>query len=200
MIDNVLERKQLSLRMKITLKSLISAGMIALAVVLPQIAHLAVGAQAGVMLLPMYLPVLLGSCILGARWGTAVGVLSPLVSYLITSAFGSPMPAAARLPFMMAELAIFALVSGMFSKLIEKHSWMAFPAVIAAEICGRAFFMLLVTVFAGITPFTPAMIWGQIKTGFVGLAIQAVLVPLIVIGLGYLLKKNNSDENRNENE
>ena len=53
MIDNVLERKQLSLRMKITLKSLISAGMIALAVVLPQIAHLAVGAQAGVMLLPM---------------------------------------------------------------------------------------------------------------------------------------------------
>ena len=39
------------------------------------------------------------------------------------------------------------------------------------------------------------MIWGQIKTGFVGLAIQAVLVPLIVIGLGYLLRKNNSDEN-----
>lgn len=195
MIDNVLERKQLSLRMKITLKSLISAGIIALAVVLPQIAHLAVGAQAGVMLLPMYLPVLLGSCILGVRWGTAVGVLSPFVSYLITSAFGSPMPAAARLPFMMAELAMFALVSGMFSKMIEKHLWMAFPAVIAAEICGRAFFMLLVTVFAGITPFTPSMIWGQIKTGFVGLAIQAVLVPLIVIGLGYLLKKNNSDEN-----
>lgn len=195
MIDNVLERKQLSLRMKITLKSLISAGIIALAVVLPQIAHLAVGAQAGVMLLPMYLPVLLGSCILGARWGTAVGVLSPFVSYLITSAFGSPMPAAARLPFMMAELAMFALVSGTFSKMIEKHLWMAFPAVIAAEICGRAFFMLLVTVFAGITPFTPSMIWGQIKTGFVGLAIQAVLVPLIVIGLGYLLKKNNSDEN-----
>lgn len=195
MIDNVLERKQLSLRMKITLKSLISAGMIALAVVLPQIAHLAVGAQAGVMLLPMYLPVLLGSCILGARWGTAVGVLSPFVSYLITSVFGSPMPVAARLPFMMAELAMFALVSGMFSKMIEKHLWMAFPAVIAAEICGRAFFMLLVTVFAGITPFSTAMIWGQIKTGFVGLAIQAVLVPLIVIGLGYLLKKNNSDEN-----
>ena len=195
MIDNVLERKRLSLRMKITLKSLISAGMIALAVVLPQIAHLAVGAQAGVMLLPMYLPVLLGSCILGARWGTAVGVLSPFVSYLITSAFGSPMPAAARLPFMMTELAMFALVSGMFSKMIEKHLWMAFPAVIAAEICGRAFFMLLVTVFAGITPFSTAMIWGQIKTGFVGLAIQAVLVPLIVIGLGYLLRKNNSDEN-----
>ena len=195
MIDNVLERKQLSLRMKITLKSLISAGMIALAVVLPQIAHLAVGAQAGVMLLPMYLPVLLGSCILGARWGTAVGVLSPFVSYLITSVFGSPMPVAARLPFMMAELAMFALVSGMFSKMIDKHLWMAFPAVIAAEICGRAFFMLLVTVFAGITPFSTAMIWGQIKTGFVGLAIQAVLVPLIVIGLGYLLKKNNSDEN-----
>ena len=53
MIENVLERKQASLQIKITVKALIAMGIAALAVILPQIAHLAVGAQAGVLLLPM---------------------------------------------------------------------------------------------------------------------------------------------------
>jgi hypothetical protein len=61
----------------------------------------------------MYLPVLLGGCLLGWRWALAVGVLSPVVSFLITSLAGAPMPALPRLPFMMAELAVFALVSGL---------------------------------------------------------------------------------------
>ena len=77
MIENVLERKQASLQIKITVKALIAMGIAALAVILPQIAHLAVGAQAGVLLLPMYLPVLLGGCLLGYRWGLAVGMVSP---------------------------------------------------------------------------------------------------------------------------
>lgn len=116
MIENVLERKQASLQIKITVKALIAMGIAALAVILAQIAHLAVGAQAGVLLLPMYLPVLLGGCLLGYRWGLAVGMVSPLLSYLITSSLGTPMPALARLPFMMAELAVFAAVAGLFSE------------------------------------------------------------------------------------
>lgn len=100
MIESVLERKQLSLRMKITVKSLISLGISALAVILPQIAHLAFGGAAGVKYLPMYQPVLLGGCLPGIRWGLAVGIFSPVVSFLITSAFGDPMPALARLPYL----------------------------------------------------------------------------------------------------
>ena len=134
MIETALTKRQASLRTKITVKSLVSLSIVVLAVALPQLAHLAVGAQAGIMLLPMYLPVLLGGCILGWRWGVAAGMLSPLVSFLITSAAGNAMPAAARLPFMMAELAVFALVSGMFSKQIERRSWVAFPAVIEKQI------------------------------------------------------------------
>ena len=49
--------------------------------------------------LPMYLPVLLGS----AR-AAVIDLLSPLASFVITSAVSYPMPAAAHLPFMMAEL------------------------------------------------------------------------------------------------
>ncbi len=194
MIENVLERKQVAFRTRITVKTLISMGIVALAVILPQIAHLAFGAGAGIMLLPMYLPVLLGGCILGTSWGIGIGVASPLVSYIITSAVSSPMPALARLPFMMAELALFAAVSGLFANKIEKNPMMAFPAVILAEVSGRAFFMLLVVIFANVTPFTPAMIFSQIKTGLVGLALQAVIVPLAVIGLKYLIDKDAKND------
>lgn len=188
MIDNVLTRRQASLKLRITVKALISIGITALAVVLPQIAHLAVGASAGIMLLPMYLPVLLGGCLLGAKWGVAIGILSPLASFFITS-----MPAA-RLPFMMAELAVFALITGLFSSAIQKNAWMAFPAVILAQVCGRAFFMLSVVMFGKFAGLASAMIWGQIKTGFVGLAAQAVIVPLMVVALSRILEKDKTND------
>ena len=191
MIESVLARKQLSLRVKITVKTLISVGLIALAVILPQIFHFAFGAQSGVKFLPMYLPVLLGGCLLGIRWGVAVGALSPLVSFLITSAAGNPMPALARLPFMSAELVIFAAVAGAFSKKIAKNALWAFPAVISAQIVGRAAFLALVAIFQSVSPFTPALIWGQIVSGVTGLILQAIFAPLIVIALKALLDKKS---------
>ncbi len=183
MVESVLTRKNYSLKIKITVKGLISAGLIALAVALPQLIHAALGQQGGMQLLPMYLPVLIGGCILGTWWGLGIGVLSPVVSFLITLAFGNPMPIAARLPFMAAELAVFAAVSGLFSQKIAANVWTAFPAVLLAQIAGRAVFMLLAVVFQSVTSFTPATVWSQIQTGLVGIVLQAAVVPFIVMGL-----------------
>lgn len=193
MIENVLTRNGVSFRMKITVKSLISAGIIALAVILPQLVHLFAGAQGGVKWLPMYLPVLIGGCLLGWKWGLGIGMLSPVVSFLITSAFGNPMPALARLPFMVAELAVFAAVSGMFSEKIVKNAWLAFPAVLLAQVAGRCVFILLVLIFQSVTPFTPAVIWSQIQTGLLAMVLQAVIVPFIVMGLRSILIKNENE-------
>lgn len=193
MIENVLTRNGVSFRMKITVKSLISAGIIALAVILPQLVHLFAGAQGGVKWLPMYLPVLIGGCLLGWKWGLGIGMLSPMVSFLITSAFGNPMPALARLPFMVAELAVFAAVSGLFSEKIVKNAWLAFPAVLLAQVAGRCVFMLLVLIFQSVTPFTPAVIWSQIQTGLLAVVLQAVIVPFIVMGLRSILIKNENE-------
>lgn len=187
MLENVLSRKNASIKTKITVKTLLSVGLIALAVVLPQIVHLALGQPGGVQLLPMYLPVLIGGCLLGWRWAIAVGALSPVVSYLLTSMMGEAMPALPRLPFMIAELAVFALVSGLFSKKIYQNGLWAFPAVILAQLAGRAVFLGLVAIFQSVTPFTVEMIWSQILTGWVGPAIQAVIVPLLIIGLRAIL-------------
>lgn len=192
MIENALRSRQVSFKLGITVKALISAGIVALAVLLPQLAHLALGEQAGMRFLPMYLPVLLGGCLLGWQWGLGIGLLSPLVSYLITAAAGSPMPALARMPFMMAELAVFAVICGVFSDKIAKNGLMAFPAVLLAQLGGRSVFLLSAAAFSGVSPLNAAMVWGQIQTGFAGLLIQAVLAPVIIIGLKAFMDKSGS--------
>lgn len=192
MMENALRSRQVSFKLGITVKALISAGIVALAVLLPQLAHLALGEQAGMRFLPMYLPVLLGGCLLGWQWGLGIGLLSPLVSYLITAAAGSPMPALARLPFMMAELAVFAVICGVFSDKIAKNGLMAFPAVLLAQLGGRSVFLLSAAAFSGVSPLNAAMVWSQIQTGFAGLLIQAVLAPVIIIGLKAFMDKSGS--------
>lgn len=194
MFENALTMRNVSYGTKLTCKTLVSAGLVALAVILPQLVHIALGASGGVKFLPMYLPVLIGGCLLGVRWGFAVGALSPLISFVITSAMGNPMPMAARLPFMMAELAVFAAVSGAFTKKIAVNGLWVFPAVILAQISGRAVFLGLVTVMQNFTQFTPSMIWGQIQAGFVGLAMQAVLVPVIIISLRRVMIKDGKND------
>ncbi|MBQ9516288.1 MAG: hypothetical protein IJR57_09275 [Ruminococcus sp.] len=191
MLESVLVHRKVTVKNKITVKILTSVGLIALSVILPQIVHLALGQPGGVQLLPMYLPVLIGGCLLGSKWAIVVGALSPVVSFAITSMFGEAMPALPRLPFMVAELAVFAVVSGLFSKKIYEKGLWAFPAVILAQLAGRAVFLCLVAIFQNIAPFTVPMIWSQILTGWVGLAIQVVLVPLMIIGLRAILVKDH---------
>ncbi len=193
MLENVLARHNVSFKIRITVKSLVSAGIVALAVLLPQLVHLAFGQAGGVQWLPMYLPVLLGGCLLGTWWGLGVGVAAPLVSFAITSAMGNAMPAASRLPFMVAELAVFAAVSGLFSKKIAANGWMAFPAVLLAAVSGRTVFLLLVLLFQSVAPFSPALVWAQIQTGFIGLILQAVVVPFVVMGLKVLFDRDRHD-------
>ena len=190
MIESVLAKHNAKLGTKITVKSLISVGVIALAVLLPQLVHLVAGASGGVQWLPMYLPVLLGGCLLGWKWGLGVGVLSPLVSFAITSLTGNAMPAAFRLPYMMAELAVFAAVSGLFSKKIAENGWMAFPAVLLAQVSGRAVFLALAAVFQGVSALSAAAVWSQIQAGLLGMVLQAVLVPFIAMGLRALLLRD----------
>ncbi len=190
MLENVLVKRNATVKTKVAVKTIVSAILIALAIALPQIVHAIVGAPGGVKYLPMYLPVLIGGCILGIRWGLSVAVLSPVFSYLITLAFGNPMPALARLPFMIAELSVMAVVTGAFSQKISDNSWMAFPAVLLAFVVGRSFFVALVAIFGSVAPFTVSVIWSQIQSGFIGLIAQSVIVPFVVMGLNACLKKS----------
>ena len=193
MFENILVLKNITIKKRALYKSIVSASLIALAVLLPQIVHLALGQPGGAKWLPMYLPVLIGGCLLGSKWALAVGVLSPVVSFAITTLIGNPMPTAERLPFMIAELGIFALVSGLFTKKISLNAAWSLPAVICAQIAGRLSFLGLSALFSKFVSFTPMMIWGQIKTGAFALALQVVFVPLIIMLLKKVLTKGEKE-------
>lgn len=186
MINAVLAKKELTGSAKISIKALLTFATVVAAVGLPQIVHLIAGSGGGVKWLPMYLPVLFGACLLGARWGVIAGIASPAVSFLITSAAGNPMPTAARLPFMAAELALMALIAGIFSSKTAEKPLLSFAAVASALVAGRAFFLLLVTIFAPVIPFTPQIIFGQIVTGIPGLILCATAVPLALIAVSHI--------------
>lgn len=189
MLDAVLSRCKLGLR--ISVKSAISALLIALAVVLPQIAHASGGAEAGAVYLPMYAPALLAGCLLGPIWGVGVGVLSPIVSFALTSLFmANPMPTAERLPVMILELLVFGLLSGLFAKKIEKNPYLAFPVVALAQVSGRAVYL----VYNLIAGRTFAALISTVQTGLPGLYIQLILVPLIVICLSTLCKEKKDEK------
>lgn len=178
MLDAVLKQKSVAVKMSV--KTTVAAVLVILAVGLPQIAHVAGGAVAGAKWLPMYAPVLLAGCLLGWRWGLAVGVLSPIISFGFTSlALEATMPALARLPYMTAELALFGFISGLFAGYMRKHPIAAFAAVVCAQIAGRSFYV----VYNLIIGASLSQILNGLQTGLVGLCVQATLVPLISIAI-----------------
>ena len=193
MIDSILISKGIENRAsRNKVKSLIAVFTVVLAVASPFVAHIAFGAASGVKWLPMYYPVLLAGLLLRPLYGLAVGITSPLISFILTSIMGSPMPALVRLPFMMAELAVFGAVSGAFSSLVSKRNYLAFPAVLLSELVGRGVFLALVAMFNSVTPLTPGLIWNQIKMGWPGLLFSLIVVPSIVMIIGYFSKKSEN--------
>ena len=193
MLDMILRRKNATRRTEITTKTLTSFFVVVLAVVLPQLTHLIAGAGGGVTWLPMYLPVLLGGCLLGAGYALFCGVLAPLASYVATLAItGTAMPAAGRLPFMIAELAIFAVIGGLFSARIAENTLWSVLAVISAQLAGRGAFLLLVAAFnaLGATSLTFSSVWAQVISGVPGLILQILAVPFTVLILKRIFKED----------
>ena len=183
MLENVLKSNNIAV--KITVKSLVSAGLVVAAAFLPLLVHSVAGASGGATWLPMYLPVLVGGCLLGGVFGATIGACSPVASYFISQAvLGAAMPAAIKLPYMIIELTVFGLVSGLFAKKITQRPFVAFPAVFAAQIAGRAVSLLSqAIVIAASGQGQYASLFSMIRTGLPGLFLQAVLVPLIILFL-----------------
>ena len=95
-------------RMSYVKRSVITAACIGLCVVLPMAFHAI--PNAGSLLSPMHIPVLLSGLICGWSFGLLCGLAGPLLSTLITG-----MPLVAHSPPMLVELAVYGLASGSFA-------------------------------------------------------------------------------------
>ena len=162
--------------MKSTKRLVFAALCTAIGILLPQLLHAI--PQGGNIFLPMHIPVLLCGFICGPGWGLACGAICCTLSHLITG-----MPVALIYPGMVCELAVYGLISGLMFNIFKKKRklWATYLCLITAMLCGRIVSGLLngLVFRAGSYSFS---IWlsASFVTGFPGIAIQLILIPLLV--------------------
>lgn len=157
----------------------IAALCVALGVVLPVAVH---GIpNAGSVLLPMHIPVLLCGLLCGPAYGLACGVVTPLLSSLITS-----MPPAAMLPSMVCELAVYGLAAGLLILLVRTKSQVAnvYISLVGAMLVGRVVYGIVNALIFRAGEYS-MQVWltASFVTALPGIIIQLVLLPLVVLAL-----------------
>ena len=159
-------------------KLVFTAVCAALCLVLPMAFHAV--PNAGVVFLPMHIPVLLCGLICGWPYGGVCGLVGPLISSLITG-----MPPAAMLPSMMVECCTYGVISGLLMRFVRTKYTVAdlYISLIAAMAAGRIIAGLAKAwIFTpGISPF--AWVTTSLVSGIPGIAIQLVLMPAVVFAL-----------------
>ena len=156
----------------------ITALSIALCVVLPIAFH--VIPNAGAVMLPMHIPVLLCGLICGWQYGLLCGILGPLVSSLVTG-----MPPAAILPGMIVECGMYGCVGGLLMERIRTGSLYAdlYLSLPIAMLAGRVISGIVKAVI--LTPGLSFAAWATASfvTALPGISIQLILIPTLVVAL-----------------
>lgn len=171
---------------KLSTKQLVLSGLfIAMGLVLPMVFH-TVGAG-GTMFLPMHIPVLIAGFCLGLPYALAVGVITPVLSSVLT---GMP-PLFPTLPFMTFELATYGVMVSLLYRTYKQH---VFIALIGAMISGRVMAGLIVwvltTFFVTKLPHPVLFVKGAVITGIPGIIIQLLFIPVVVTVIhAYQIKK-----------
>lgn len=169
----------LNVKNEIIKKLLISLLAVISAIILPQLFHAVgiitgLGANVGSAFLPMHIPVILAGFFGGALVGATAGILSPIISFAI-----SGMPTAMILPFMVIELTVYGIVSG----LLNRTSLNAVLKVIIVLLSGRIARALAVVTsiyVLGNDKLSITAAYMFIAEGVIGIAIQLILLPYII--------------------
>ncbi|XTR36489.1 ECF transporter S component [Paraclostridium tenue] len=161
-------------------KIALSAIFIAFGIIMPMIFHTV--NLAGTIFLPMHIPVLIAGFLLGPTCGALVGIITPILSGLMT---GMP-PIIPMMPIMTFELCAYGFLSG---TLFEKTQNI-YLSLIAAMIGGRLFavvgaFLVSITTAPQISPLI--FIFGNIFKAIPGILIQLIFIPIFI----KYLKKNH---------
>ncbi len=166
------------MKMTTVKKMVFTAVCTALCVVLPMAFHTV--QNAGMVFLPMHIPVLLCGLICGWPYGFICGLLGPALSSLLTG-----MPPAATLPAMVVECAAYGCITGLMMRYVHTKN----PAIdlyismLTAMTAGRVLSGLAKSLIfsPGTAPF--AWVTTSLVTGIPGIVLQLVLIPLLVLTL-----------------
>ena len=152
---------------------------IALCVVLPMAFHAI--ANAGMIFLPMHIPVLLAGFLCGPWWAMAVGFAAPMLRHVWMG-----MPPLITAIAMSFELAGYGLFSGLLYRLLPKKTVNIYVSLIGAMILGRIIWGIAMVVISGVTgsAFTwSAFMAGALLNAIPGIILQLVFIPVLMVAL-----------------
>ena len=148
--------------------------LVALGILLPQAFHI-FGQNAGMIFLPIQIPVLFAGMLLGPYYGGLIGIL---FSSVLTG-----MPPVPKVYFMFVELMAYGIVTGW---MIKKTN--VYASLLTAMILGRAAYGISLVVGAQLlhiqAPFlNRAAFLSGIISGVPGMLIQIVILPVLYLTL-----------------
>ena len=138
--------------------------------------------EIGGMLCPMHIPVLLCGFVCGPAWAAVVGVVAPLLRFVL---FGMP-PLFPTGIAMCAELAVYGAASGILYHCLPRTKASLYAALLSAMLLGRTAWGLVRVILAGATSasFTwAAFMAGAFTNAIPGMILQIVLIPMLVLAL-----------------
>jgi len=161
-------------------RQLMSAALcVAIGILLPMVFHSI--PNAGSIFLPMHIPVLLSGFICSWPFSLAAGLVTPLLSSLLTG-----MPSAARLPAMVCELAVYGMMSGLLFQVIRTKylALRIYVTLIGSMAAGR----LVAGVINGMIFSSGSyslQIWltAMFITALPGIIIQFTMIPALVMAI-----------------
>lgn len=150
--------------------------LVALGILIPFVTGHGFG-MAGNILLPMHFTVLLSGFLLGPASGLLVGVVTPILSSLLT---GMP-PAFPMLPAMVGELGVYGFATGA----LWQRGKGLYPSLIGAMVLGRVVHALLMACFIAWQGKAIGLsLLFFLVQGVPGTVLQLLLLPLILRQLG----------------
>lgn len=167
---------------KIETKELVLSGLLlASGIIIPMIFHMF--GMTGPIALPMHIPVLIGGFLLPPHLALALGIITPIVSGLLTG-----MPVMFPMAIIMAfELGIYGLTS---SLLTRKLNLPIIPSLLISMIAGRIAAGLTVAFLVqlfGVKMNPLLYVKGAIVTGIPGIIIQLLFIPALIYAIrGYM--------------
>ena len=173
------------------IRNLILGGLfVALGIAVPIAFH---STGAGPVFLPMHIAVWLAGFITGPAIGGFVGAVTPILSSLLT---GMPPLMPPKAQMMVAELAVYGLLSGFAYRTRKLHVVLS---LIIAMFCGRIVYGILAAYVLPLFGFAPVPVFYPITAGLVsslpGIAVQLVLIPSIV----WLFERQTDSEKLSSN-
>lgn len=140
-------------------------------VALPRIFHTLAGSSAGATFLPMHIAVFVAALVFGSLSASIVAGSSVMVSYWCAG-----MPSLVRLPYMLVELVIYAVLLGLFHK-----KWNTYSSLIATLVLGRILYagVLFVAVRGLGLPDYGLSVIQSVQRGVPGIVLQLMCVPIV---------------------